>query len=419
MADNITHLFSEIIVMNKIDNIAETKVPHKNQVHKSHEQHRSNPLEAYRQEILDSVALTGNGKLAMKVVQHSISFQFSSNSREIITADEIEEIEEKNKSLFDFEKVAENVLNFIGGRIHLAKEEGSTDEELGNMFTQARSGVTAGFEQALGELEELAVLDDELTDGIEKSRGLIFQGIDDLEQSYFPKEDSLVESVDETLNGSSAVSSMSKELYAASSRTSDLQITTLDGDKVSISFRDIQQALQNEKYTNNEGESFESSYASYRASSFSYTIEGDISDEEQEAIAALIKDVNTLQKDFFNGDIEKAFNHAVNLGFDSNQISEFSMELYQSKTTRVSQTYNEVASSDQKESPSQDKELRPLLDFVKQLQLLQNQADDILTKQDNQFSKLFEKVFSAEFSHLEKFNENMEKLNNVTRHFIK
>ena len=198
-------------------------------------------------------------------------------------------------------------------------------------------------------------------------------------------------------------------------------ITTLDGDKVSISFSDIQQTMQNEQYANNgnKGERFESSSSSYRASNFSYTVEGDISDEEQEAIAALIKDVNTLQKDFFNGDIEKAFNHAVNLGFDSNQISEFSMELYQSKTTRVSQTYNQVANTDQKESPSQDKELRPLLDFVKQFQLLQTQADELLMQQEEQFSNLFNKVFSAEFSHLEKFNENMQKLNNVTKHFMK
>jgi hypothetical protein len=407
--------------MNKIDNIAETKIPHRNHGSKSPEQSRANPLEAYRQEILDSVALTGNGQLGMKVVQHSISLQFSSSHREIITSEEIEEIEEKNKSLFDFEKVAENVLNFIGGRIRLAKEEGSSAEELGEMFSQARSGVTQGFEQALGELEELAVLDDELTDGIEKSRGLIFQGIDDLEQSYFPNESTLAKPVDEIINGSNAIQSMSSELYAASSRTSDLQITTLDGDKVSISFSDIQQATQNERYisSSEQGERRESSSSTYRSSNFSYTIEGDLSDDEQEAIAALIKDVNTLQKDFFNGDIEKAFNHAVNLGFDSDQISEFSMELYQSKTTRVSQTYNEVASSDKKESPSQDKELRPLLDFVKQLQLLQNKTDELLTNQEDQFKNIFNKVFSAEFSHLEKFNENMNKLNNVTKHFIK
>ena len=77
----------------------------------------------------------------MKVVQHSISLQFSSSHREIITSEEIEEIEEKNNSLFDFEKVAENVMNFISGRIGLAKESGSSDDELHEMFTHARSGV--------------------------------------------------------------------------------------------------------------------------------------------------------------------------------------------------------------------------------------------------------------------------------------
>ncbi|MDO6445212.1 DUF5610 domain-containing protein [Colwellia sp. 1_MG-2023] len=407
-------------MMNKVDNVVESKIPHRNHVHKSHEQQRSNPLEAYRQEILDNVALTGNGKLAMKVVQHSISLQFSSNSRQVITDEDVEEIEEKNKSLFDFTKVAENVLNFIGGRIRLAKEEGSSDEELGNMFAQARSGVTQGFEQAMGELEELAVLDDELTDGIDKSRDLIFQGIDDLEQSYFPGENTTTESDDNALNNKNSVSSMTTELYAASSRTSDIMITTLDGDKVSISFSDIQQVAQNEKYLrdNEQGEMFASSNSAYRASNFSYTIEGDISEDEQKAIAELIKDVNALQKDFFKGDIEKAFNHAVNLGFDTSQISEFSMELYQSKTTRVTQTYNEVANSEPGESPSQDKALRPLLDFVKQLQLLQHQSDSLLEKQDKQFANLFKQIFSAENSGRDDFFENMKKLDNVTKHFI-
>lgn len=408
-------------MMNKVDNIIETKIPHRNHAPKAHVQQRPNPLEAYRQEILDNVALTGNGKLAMKVVEHSISLQFSSNSRQVITAEEVEEIEEKNKSLFDFEKVAENVLNFIGGRIRLAKEEGSSDEELGTMFAQARSGVTQGFEQAIGELEELAVLDDELTAGIDKSRDLIFQGIDDLEQSYFPGENTTTESDDNVLNNNNSISSMSTELYAASSRTSDIMITTLDGDKVSISFSDIQQVEQNERYVrdNEQGEMFESSNSTYRSSNFSYTIEGDISEDEQKAIAELIKDVNALQKDFFKGDIEKAFDHAVNLGFDSSQISEFSMELYQSKTTRVSQTYNEVANADQEESPSQDKALRPLLDFVKQLQLLQHQTDRLLEKQDKQFANIFKQVFSAENSRQEGFIENMKKLDNVTKHFIR
>ncbi|GAA6204590.1 hypothetical protein NBRC116600_13870 [Thalassotalea sp. SU-HH00458] len=411
-------------MMNKVDNIADAQIPQRNHTTKAHEHHRAHPLESYRQEILDNVALTGNGPLGMKVVQHSISMQFSSSSREIITSEEIDEIEENNTSLFDFEKVAENVLNFIGGRIRLAKEEGSSNDELEAMFNQARTGVTRGFEQALGELDELGVLDDELTNGIEKSRGLIFQGIDELEQSYFPTNNQAEKSEDSEvskLDSENIVTSLNTELYASSKRTSDLVITTLDGDKVSIAFSDIQHAEKNDRYTNDKDqvERFESSSSSYRTTHFSYTIEGDISDDEQQAIASLIKDVNMLQKDFFKGDIEKAFDHAMNLGFDTGQIAEFSMELYQSKTTKVSQAYSEVANADQKVLPSQEKTLRPLIDFVKQLQVLQDQTDRLLENQNGQFFTLFEKVFEAEFSHLESYKENLQQLEKVTTPFIK
>ncbi|MDT0604913.1 DUF5610 domain-containing protein [Thalassotalea castellviae] len=411
-------------MMNKVDNIADAQIPQRNHTTKAHEHHRAHPLESYRQEILDNVALTGNGPLGMKVVQHSISMQFSSSSREIITSEEIDVIEENNTSLFDFEKVAENVLNFIGGRIRLAKEEGSSNDELEAMFNQARTGVTRGFEQALGELDELGVLDDELTNGIEKSRGLIFQGIDELEQSYFPTNNQAEKSEDSEvskLDSENIVTSLNTELYASSKRTSDLVITTLDGDKVSIAFSDIQQAEKNDRYTNDKDqvERFESSSSSYRTTHFSYTIEGDISDDEQQAIASLIKDVNMLQKDFFKGDIEKAFDHAMNLGFDTGQIAEFSMELYQSKTTKVSQAYSEVANADQKVLPSQEKTLRPLIDFVKQLQVLQDQTDRLLENQNGQFFTLFEKVFEAEFSHLESYQENLQQLEKVTTPFIK
>lgn len=410
--------------MNKVDNIADAQIPQRNHTTKAHEHHRAHPLESYRQEILDNVALTGNGPLGMKVVQHSISMQFSSSSREIITSEEIDEIEENNTSLFDFEKVAENVLNFIGGRIRLAKEEGSSNDELEAMFNQARTGVTRGFEQALGELDELGVLDDELTNGIEKSRGLIFQGIDELEQSYFPTNNQAEKSEDSEvskLDSENIVTSLNTELYASSKRTSDLVITTLDGDKVSIAFSDIQHAEKNDRYTNDKDqvERFESSSSSYRTTHFSYTIEGDISDDEQQAIASLIKDVNMLQKDFFKGDIEKAFDHAMNLGFDTGQIAEFSMELYQSKTTKVSQAYSEVANADQKVLPSQEKTLRPLIDFVKQLQVLQDQTNRLLENQNGQFFTLFEKVFEAEFSHLESYKENLQQLEKVTTPFIK
>jgi len=410
IADNTSRVIFEVRKMKEIDNIA-NDMSYRFKQPQEHKLQKNNPLEAYRNEILDSVAITNSGQLGMKVVFHSISMQVSSSFNEIKPLSN-EEIEERNDSLFDFEKVAENVLNFISGRIHAAKENGKSDDELNEMFSQARSGVALGFEQAIGELDELAVLDDELSAGIEKSRVLIFQGIDDLEESYFPKDEGtgvLANSVN-----------VNQELYAQSSRTSDLTVTTADGDKVNISFSDFQESSQSEKYYSGDNkESFQYSTSNYRETSFSYSIEGDIDKDEQKAISSLIKDINHLQKEFFNGDVEKAFEYAQKLGFDSEQISDFSLELYKTQTTRVSQTYTEVADFDEKPAAKADKNLRPLLDFVGQLQELQQRSDKILSKQEDAFTKLFDKVFTAEFMGNEHKLKQHDKMNELVDRFLK
>jgi len=388
---------------------------------------KNHTLENYRKELLDSVSLTNNGQLGMKVVFHSVSSQISSSFNEV-KLPTAEEIQETTDSLFDFEKVAETVLSFISGSIHAAEGEGRSEEELSEMFSQARSGVTLGFQQALGELEDLAVLDDELSEGIEKSRVLIFKGLDDLEANYFPKE--ILSSADtpDTKVASSPVDELnsqqlnhSSDLYAQSSKSSDISITTLDGDKVTISFSDIQEATQSERYSNfgEQGESYQSFSSSYRETSFSYTIEGELDENEHKAISSLIKDINTLQKEFFNGDVEKAFDYAQTLGFDNEQISEFSVDLNKSQTTIVSKAYSEIESFDENDSMKKDVQLRPLLDFVSQLQDLQTVADKLLSKQEDNFTKLFDKVFTAEFNNNEAILEQHDKLSDYLGKFLK
>ncbi len=49
-----------------------------------------------------------------------------------------------------------------------------------------------------------------------------------------------------------------------------------------------------------------------------------------------IKEVNSLQKDFFSGNVDQAFEKALELGFDNEQIANFSMDLQQTQTSYVS-----------------------------------------------------------------------------------
>ena len=148
----------------------------------------------------------------------------------------------------------------------------------------------------------------------------------------------------------------------------------------------------------------------YHEVNFFYSVEGELDDEERAAIEALIKDVNSLQKDFFSGNVDQAFEKALELGFDNEQISNFSMDLKQTKTSYVSQTYTEIAEYDENVLPSVNKELRPLIDFIEQFKQLQEKADSMLSKDDDAFGQLLNAVFKAEFGEDKESKEKLDKV---------
>jgi hypothetical protein len=49
---------------------------------------------------------------------------------------------------FDFEKIAKNVLNFVGGAIKNAQSNGADEDKLNSLFEQASSGVLKGIKLA-------------------------------------------------------------------------------------------------------------------------------------------------------------------------------------------------------------------------------------------------------------------------------
>jgi hypothetical protein len=358
---------------------------------------------------LNSMKLNHNAAISMKLVFQSVSSNFlsstsSSNDSPLSRLASAMEAPEKAASdIFDFEKVAEEVMSFISTSMMAAKDRGATEEELQEMLKQGRAGANLGLDQAIGELDDMAMLDDELTVGIEKSRDLINEGIDELTKKLFPNDNQVSSPNGSIVDSPTANSTrVENESYSSNTKSSDLTITTTDGDIVSISFSDIQEYASSSNYNINEkdgstNEDYNTSYAAYREVNFSYSVEGDLDDEERSAIETLIKEVNSLQKDFFSGDVEKAYEKALELGFDNQQISGFSMDLQQTQKSYVSQTYTEVASFDENLIPKANKELKPLIDFVEQFKALQEKTDQIFSKDDDTLGQLLTAVLKAEY----------------------
>jgi hypothetical protein len=416
------------VEMNKIDN--QTALPNYLGHNRQAEQMKNEAVKQHMPaDSFDKLALSNRVSISMKIVFQSVASKISENfnhtplEKNITSTNTVAKAPagESNSlaGIFDFEEVARTVMEFVGGSILAAQANGASNDELKEMFEQGRAGANLGIDQAIGELKDLAMLDDDLSQGIEKSRALINQNISDLYTKIFPEEEQSTSDVAlDKQNIRNA--SLDSDLYTSNSKNSDLSITTTDGDIVSISFSELQQYASKKNYQYEEGnkgvaENYSMANSEYHEVNFSYSVEGELDDEEKAAIEALIKDVNSLQKDFFSGNVDQAFEKAIKLGFDNEQIANFSMDLQQTKTSYVSQTYTEVAEFDEKVSPSANKELRPLIDFLAQFKQLQEKADSLLSKNDDAFGQLLDAVFNAEFGEDKERKEKYDKVIEIVK----
>jgi flagellar biosynthesis/type III secretory pathway protein FliH len=374
--------------------------------------HVSNSPESQESKTRENVSISDKSVVALKMVHQSISSKFLSMK------DFEGKVEEAHNALvnsFDFEAVAKNVMSFVNSSLNAAQSRGASTSELEEMLGQARQGANNGIDEAIDELSGLNVLDEELSEGIEKARTLINAGLDETEEK-------IINSLSPPVNSPSLTSQAveySSNKYNSQSNSSDLSIKTADGDIVTISFSALEasQSSENFGYYADQGSNemnYQRSSSSYSEMNFSYSVEGDLDKEELQAIQSLIEDISKIEKDFFAGNINDAFNKAVELGYDEEQLSSFSLELRQTQTNYVSQAYSEVANYNEEANDELTSTVKPVLDFIGDFKELQEQAKKILNEEGDQFSKLLESVLNSEFDNNQKllaqFNKFVEKL---------
>lgn len=316
-----------------------------------------------------------------------------------------------NASLFDFEEVAKNVLSFVGGAIKNAQSNGADDSELKELFEQASSGVLRGIK--LAERDLAGFLNEEIANGISRSKSLIEEGIEDLKRDIFNPD---------ALNGEKSTQSLSNttSVSYAKQESGELSIRTRDGDRVNITFEDleqfefsqrqVQQELQDieslekapePKNSENNNDSkadletetqvsgpiqetvetadkverprpdvkvIEQNAVFYQENSFSFSVKGELDDDELKAIGQLVSDANELAEEFFNGDIETAFNQALELGFDEQELSSFALQLTKVENTQVIKAYETVSRFDDESADSNPaKAVKPVADYLEKL----------------------------------------------------
>jgi hypothetical protein len=185
-----------------------------------------------------------------------------------------------------------------------------------------------------------------------------------------------------------ASSTLAMNAWSASeNREAEIQVQTREGDIVTIRMQHTRMDQQSVVYaqqsqTHSTKGAFSSQsrqVAAYHQqsvdqSAFSIRIEGNLNDDEKQALSDLINNMNEVSTQFFNGDIASAFKQAQKLGFDQEQIAGFSMNLNREQSVQAINAYQQVETYD---VPNQNDLVQRAKDFL---------ADSRLRLADNQMA---------------------------------
>ena len=310
-----------------------------------------------------------------KTVQKRVGEAVPNNFNELETQELERLLAERDERA---ELAAGNILTFVERQLRADVQDGATQEQLESRLNAALEGFEKGFGEANDILGNNGLLSDSLSEEIGLTRDKVLAGLNELKKSYIDDAETAVAEPEETAKAVEAaidtdnikrgLGSQLANFSAAQvgeARDFSFQLTTQDGDVVTINASALY-AAQYEQASGTRGGANVStlSFESYEESQFSLFIEGELDEDELAAINDLLSNVNDLADEFYNGDMSVAFEKAMSLGFDSEEISGFALSLTQVKSVRAIQAYQpeqEIL------KPNVMAELKPIGKFAQEL----------------------------------------------------
>jgi len=286
---------------------------------------------------------------------------------------------------FSPEKVANRIGDFVAQGLEAARRSGRSEEDIQNMYNAAVSGVEKGFAEARDILDNLGAL-----------KGSIAENIDETEKQTFAALDAINPSAQDAANSATISRLTAAERYEQSESLS-LKVTTQDGDEVTINFSNqsrYEQSFGVESDGSNTSALFNISRS--EASNYQFSVNGDLDNDEIDALQNLIKDVNEIAGEFFDGDIQRAFDIASEYQMDKSELSSMNLQLTQTEQYSSVAKYSQVENQN---AVTQDAAKRlgsyaqsfenasaaPTLEFVKEIREFSQTLLESLVTQDARY----------------------------------
>ena len=277
---------------------------------------------------------------------------------------------------FTPEKVAGRILAFVN-QAYGQLQNSDPNFDQAKFFSQIKQGIETGFSEARDALDKLGVLDGQPKQNLDATYTKIQEGLSKLAAGA---------------QASAAPVSQLQGFAAQVNQSTEIEVTTKEGDLIKIRLEQsaaVSQSSVNIIQDDITANAFKSS--SETSSGFSITVDGNLNEDEQKSLKELLKKMNGVGHDFFNGNTQAAFNHAQKIGLDTAQIASFSMSLSMEKSVQAVAAYQQAAFPDRKIEPEK---IKQAADFFSQARDMLKTAQSALEPFENPLSA-FNVLFNA------------------------
>lgn len=273
--------------------------------------------------------------------------------------------------------VSGRIMDFITQRLESERANGASEERLASLYNQATKGLAQGFGEAAKIIDANGLFSGKVKDDFFATISNVEKAMGDLKKDLFGEQGR----VDPPAADTGTVRAAVLEAQASQSRSFAMQITTQEGDvidlQVSASDRYGVQLAQ----AASDGVSLQSVSASQESERyFSFSVQGDLNEDELASINALFSEVNEVADAFFAGRVDEAFDQALSIGLDGEQLAGFAVNMSRTDVVAARQAYTQSGGSRDTASAEREQMFKTLSDFasrVKKADVKLEQAIDL------------------------------------------
>ncbi|MDJ0805945.1 MAG: DUF5610 domain-containing protein [Gammaproteobacteria bacterium] len=270
---------------------------------------------------------------------------------------------------FDAEEVAGNVLGMVQSRLNQATAEGADDQQLQAMREQAKQGIEQGIAESKEYLSGMGMLNEMVEEGIDRVRDLLSQGLQ--------SDDDMTS---QEVVGTKVIDA--SHYFKQTAETSfELEIETRDGDQVTLKFEQVNSEEGFLSYQQTaDSEAFSTGHTVLSDSRFELSVEGELDEQELAAITDFTQNLEQVSNSFYDGNVQAALEQGMQLGYDTDEIAGFALELEYSQSSVATTRYREVSSLGQEEQSK--------LPGLEQLGALLGQLRNAFTQAEDQMAQV-------------------------------